>query len=86
MLHSEQNTPNPFRNNTIIRYYLPSNTNNAQIIINDVSGHILKTIVLTDKGAGNLSVNTGELAAGNYMYSLFVDGKKVDTRQMIITR
>jgi len=81
----EQNTPNPFRNNTIIRYYLPSNTNNAQIIINDVSGHILKTIVLTDKGAGNLSVNTGELAAGNYMYSLFVDGKKVDTRQMIIT-
>jgi len=29
----EQNVPNPFNNNIIIRHYLPSETNTAQIIV-----------------------------------------------------
>jgi len=38
----EQNVPNPFNNNTIICYYLPSETNTAQIIVADISGRTLK--------------------------------------------
>jgi len=40
----EQNLPNPFNNNTIVRYYIPANTTNAQIVVTDISGHTLKSI------------------------------------------
>ena len=82
----EQNSPNPFSNNTVIRYYLPSKTNNAQLIITNINGHVIKSIVVGTKGAGQLSLSAGILASGNYFYSLIVDGKKVDTKQMIITK
>lgn len=81
----EQNTPNPFSNNTIIRYYIPANINSAQITIADVSGHQLKTISL-GKGVSQTTFTAGELAAGNYTYTLIVDGRKVDARQMILTK
>jgi hypothetical protein len=77
----EQNTPNPFSSNTIIRYYIPSNANSAQIIVSDVSGHELKTISLS-KGVGQTAITAGTLAAGNYNYTLIVDGKKVDAKHM----
>jgi hypothetical protein len=73
----EQNSPNPFSNNTIIRYYIPSNATSAQIVISDVSGHELKTISLRAKGMGQSTITAGTLAAGNYNYTLIVDGKKV---------
>ncbi len=82
----EQNIPNPFSGNTVIRYYIPSKTNNAQLIISDVNGHVLKTIVLTTKGNGQATINAGTLSQGNYFYSLVIDGKKSGTKQMVLTK
>ncbi len=80
----EQNAPNPFNNNTIIRYYLPSNTKTAQMMIVNVSGQVLKQYTLTSKGVGQTTVYGGELASGNYFYTLIVDGKKIATKQMVL--
>jgi len=80
----EQNAPNPFNANTLIRYYLPSNTNNAQIMITNVSGQVLKSVQLGSKGTGQIVINGGELSSGNYFYTLIVDGKKVATKQMVL--
>jgi len=82
----EQNKPNPAGNNTIINYYLPQSSTNAQLIINDAAGRTVKNIVLTNKGAGQVSFNTSALIQGNYFYTLIVDGKKIDTKQMILTK
>ena len=54
------------------------------MIITDVYGKKLKQITLTNKGKGNLNVDTSGLAAGTYSYTLFVDGKVIETRKMVV--
>jgi len=80
-----QNEPNPFANSTIIKYYLPENTKNAVLTITTASGINIKTINLICCGLNQLQINSNELKAGIYFYSLVIDGKLIETKQMVIT-
>ncbi len=82
----QQNAPNPFSNTTVIRYYLPASINTAQVLITDNKGVAIKTIVLSQKGNGQVTLAAGSLASGTYFYSLLVDGNKIDTKQMQIMK
>jgi hypothetical protein len=82
----EQNLPNPFNNNTIVRYYIPANTSNAQIVVTDISGHTLKNIALETKGSGQVIITGGTLSSGSYIYSLLINGRKIDSKQMVLTK
>jgi len=79
----KQNAPNPFNSNTVIQYYIPDNAGHAQIRITDVNGRVIKTFNAA-KGEGRIDIRSGELAAGNYSYTLFVDNKMADTKQMLL--
>jgi hypothetical protein len=81
----KQNVPNPANNNTVIGYYLPNNTGRAQIIIKDDKGSTLK-VYTTSKGEGQINIRSSELPAGTYNYSLYVNDKRIDSKQMVITR
>ncbi|MDD2635372.1 MAG: tail fiber domain-containing protein [Bacteroidales bacterium] len=80
-----QNNPNPFIENTNIKYYIPNESGNASIMIFNLQGSLLKTIYLHDKGFGNIIINGGDFEAGMYVYSLIVNGKETDTKRMILT-
>jgi hypothetical protein len=83
----QQNAPNPFNGTTTINYYLPNNSSNAQLIITDGQGHVLKDVALSNsKGMGQAVIAAGDLASGIYYYSLVVNGKNVDTKKMILTK
>jgi len=82
----EQNSPNPFNSSTVIRYHIPASVTNAQIIIANSAGSPIKTFNLINKGAGSVTIKAGELAAGNYYYTLVVDGKKTDSKQMVLIK
>ena len=82
----DQNLPNPFNANTSIHYYIPESANNAKIVVTDISGNILKNITVTDKGAGQILINAGTLSSGTYVYSLFIDNMKIQSKQMILTK
>jgi hypothetical protein len=82
----QQNAPNPSSSNTTIRYRIPASVSNAQIMVTNATGAVIKTFTLATKGAGSVTINAGELAAGNYYYTLIVDGKKVDSKQMMIVK
>lgn len=82
----EQNAPNPFSSNTIIRYHLPSNITSAQIQVNNASGNTVKTFTVKGNAAGTVTINANELASGSYYYTLIIDGKKVDSKQMILIK
>ena len=81
-----QNTPNPFSNTTTIRYYLPANFTKASLEISDLQGKLLKTYPLTGDGKQSAVINANELAAGTYLYSLIVDGKRIDSKKMVLTQ
>ncbi len=80
-----QNAPNPFSTQTTIRYELPETVQSAQLHICNMTGTLLKTITINQRGSGNELVNANEFVAGMYLYSLVCDGRIVDTKQMLLT-
>ena len=80
-----QNSPNPFGQNTTIRYSLPERTSNADIIIYDMTGKQLRRIPLTQNGDSSIEVHGGEMDPGMYMYSMIVENQLIATMQMVIT-
>jgi hypothetical protein len=81
----KQNSPNPFSGSSIISYYIPENVSNAQIKVTDINGRLIK-IFNPAKGDGQINIEGGELAAGTYNYSLYINNKTVDTKQMVLLK
>lgn len=82
----EQNAPNPMSSSTTIRYHLPYSAGNVRIVITNMNRQTLKSKNLNSKGDGQITINAGTLAAGSYTYSLWVDGRQSDTKQMLIQK
>jgi len=82
----QQNQPNPFSENTLIRYTIPEQVRQARLKIINLDGKVLKTITLQGQGAGQATFDAGNLPSGTYLYSLILDGKMQETKQMIVTK
>ena len=82
----EQNTPNPVNAETHIRYYVPETVKSASLRITNMTGQLIKSIKINNYGNGEVKLNSSALAAGNYNYTLLVDGKQIDTKRLLITR
>jgi hypothetical protein len=80
-----QNAPNPFTENTEIKYYLPEEIKFASLYIYNLQGIQIKSIVLHNRGDGKEKIHGSELQAGMYIYALIADGKEIDTKRMILT-
>jgi hypothetical protein len=57
----------------------------AQIVITDKSGGTIKAINLS-AGKGNITVDALTLSSGAYQYSLVVDGRMIDTKQIVLAK
>jgi len=81
-----QNSPNPGNNTTVIAFRIPKESRSASLLITQTaSGKIVKNIPVAI-GTSQVTLETGSFASGAYTYSLLIDGKKVDTKQMLIER
>lgn len=86
-----QNYPNPFNPTTIIKYAIPSNvkgeTANVKLVIYDVLGRELKTLVNKELSAGSYEVqfNANELTSGIYFYSVQA-GEYSVTKKMLLMK
>jgi hypothetical protein len=80
-----QNTPNPFTEQTEIRYSIPVNVKQAFICIFDMQGTMLKKMDVSTNSK-LITIQGSEFVAGMYLYSLVADGKEVDTKRMILTK
>ncbi len=82
----DQNVPNPFSNTTTISYSLPKQYSSAKIIVIDESGKTIKIFNLSGTGKGTLNFSSPFRVGASYQYSLLVDGKLIDTKQMVLTK
>lgn len=78
-----QNMPNPFTEKTTITFYIPENIIDAQMIFYNMVGKMIKSVVITERGEGTFTVFAPGLSKGIYTYSIFADGKLIDTKQMV---
>ncbi|MFZ1800971.1 MAG: tail fiber domain-containing protein [Chitinophagaceae bacterium] len=81
-----QNIPNPFNHTTLINYELPQNYSSAKIIITDNSGRTLKEVNISGSGKGSLKIDASIMASGAYNYSLYINERRIGTKQMIVTK
>lgn len=81
-----QNYPNPFNGSTTIEYQLPKKSN-VSIIVYDILGRPIESIVNKIQSNGNYSVqwNSGNASSGMYFYTIRAD-KHVQTGRMILQK
>ena len=80
-----QNSPNPFKEQTVIRFKLANNVQDASICFFDMNGRLLKKLPISS-GMESVSIGGYELGEGMFLYSLIVNGQEIDTKKMVITK
>jgi hypothetical protein len=81
-----QNRPNPYNDKTTIPYYLPKDFKQATMLITNINGQLVRRVTLEQSGKGELTLRTEGLNAGQYIYSLILDGRKIQSRKMVVNQ
>ncbi|MDR0364409.1 MAG: tail fiber domain-containing protein [Bacteroidales bacterium] len=81
-----QNAPNPFNENTEIKYFLPKENVSAELNIYDMQGRNVISKKLQNQGEGSLIIEGAKLSPGTYIYILYSNGKEIDSKRMILTK
>jgi len=79
-----QNIPNPTPTQRVtkIPFFIIKNAKTASIVISDLNGRSLENIKVAQREFGHLD----NMNAGVYPYTLYVNGKVIDTKQMVILK
>ena len=81
-----QNTPNPFKGETLIGFNLPAD-DKVTMTISDVSGRVLKLVRVDGvKGYNNVLLNSNDLPAAGVLYYTVETSEFTATKKMIIRR
>ena len=82
-----QNYPNPFNPITIIQYNLPVPAN-IELIVYDLLGRKIGTLVNTKQTAGNYRVefDGSSLSSGIYLYRLKINNEAVFAKKMVLLK
>lgn len=81
-----QNYPNPFNPETTIEFSIPKE-GLITLVVHDVAGREVKKIldkVNYNSGSHKVRFSGYGISSGVYFYSLFADGRRIETKKMII--
>lgn len=80
-----QNVPNPFNTQSEISYFIPTKYRTAKMVLTSSLGQIISSVPITQFGkAGSISIQKNQLQSAIYYYTLYVDGKKIDTKRLVV--
>jgi hypothetical protein len=80
-----QNYPNPFNPNTILKFDIPAVTN-AKMVIYDISGKEVCSIILGKLGPGTYEINwnASNLSSGIYFYKLITNNYSLSKKMIVL--
>jgi Chaperone of endosialidase/Secretion system C-terminal sorting domain len=81
----EQNVPNPFSGNTVIKYTLPNKISNAFIAVYNLQGTQLLRFDRLN-GGSQITINAGTLQPGIYIYALVAEGQEIISKRMVVAK
>jgi len=79
------NIPNPFDHTTYIPFQIPCDAGNGKLLIFDMVGRMMKHYTLECEEKGT-TIGLKGLESGVYFYSLFANGRVVQTKKMILMK
>jgi hypothetical protein len=87
-----QNYPNPFNPSTIISYEIPDDGVNVKLVIYNIKGEVVNTLVSTSQNAGRYNVTWnatnsygGKVTTGVYIYRITA-GKYSATKKLMVLK
>lgn len=80
------NYPNPFEMTTSINYFIPEWTKSAQLNFFDMSGKLIRTSNIENKGSGVIELSVSDIPSGIYNYQMVVDGNIIATKKMSVSK
>jgi len=82
-----QNYPNPFNSTSNIKYKIEK-TSNIKLIVFDITGKEIATLINKKQNPGEYEVKFygNRFSSGVYFYALFADGRRVDTKKLILLK
>ena len=82
-----QNYPNPFNSTSNIKYKIEK-TSNIKLIVFDITGKEIATLINKKQNPGEYEVKFygNSFSSGIYFYALFADGRRVDTKKLILLK
>lgn len=80
-----QNNPNPFNEDTEIRFEISEDVITSTLIVYDMQGTQIRSYNIPERGKSSVTIYGYDLDPGMYMYTLIADGKEVGTKRMILT-
>jgi hypothetical protein len=81
-----QNHPNPFHENTLVDYFIPTTVQRAYIKVTSLDGKELGKVLIQETGRGQVNIKANTYPQGTYYYSLVLDGKIFETKKMVLTK
>ena len=81
-----QNIPNPHQGHTQIKVFIPESSQQAFLQVTDLSGKQLLIKNIDQLGTSIINLQTKDLEAGMYLYTLVVDQEIVATKKMVIAQ
>ena len=79
-----QNQPNPFKDETVIGFYLPE-SGKAKFKVFDISGRVLKSVEGEySKGYNEISINRSELQSSGVLYYQLESAEHIASKKMVL--
>jgi hypothetical protein len=78
----KQNYPNPFDGTTTIEYTIPEMAN-VSLMVYDVTGKIVKSVISETQQKGTYKVNVSGLQRGIYLYQLNAGENKAVNKMIV---
>ena len=86
MSYLYQNEPNPFTSSCTIKYFVHDEAKKTSIYIYNLNQQVVLRFENLSIGIGTVNVSANSLPAGNYIYTLQVDGQKIDSKILTVTK
>lgn len=79
-----QNSPNPFNQETVIKYsILPQSSDNYYIAIYSIKGREMLRLNI-DNDSEHVTLSASQLEPGSYVYGLMKNGRMIDSAMLIV--
>lgn len=75
--------PNPANDKLTVEYTLPESASGAVLVVSNILGGKMSETRL-DRTSGKVIVNTSDLKEGIYFYSIWNDGRMLETKKLVV--
>ncbi len=65
-------------------FFVPEDVKQVYIYVSDEEDHVFQKVKIYQRGNGYIVCDKSELEDGQYFYSLYADGKKLKTEELLV--